>query len=137
MSVLIIECPHCFGDVLPMANGRCPACLADTPAPSPDGGSFTKASLRHQAQSLPGVCVVCGLPTRRRTRFTQRARNERYAANPAQGSGGIGLRITLLFDYVSGKTHQEILLEVPQCEECHQRVTGRIKITRLGSKWWG
>ena len=29
------------------------------------------------------------------------------AANPAQGSGGIGLLLTWLFDYVSGKMHHE------------------------------
>ena len=50
------------------------------------------------------------------------------AANPAQGSGGIGLLLTWLFDYVSGKMHQEIVLELPQCEECHQRGRGpRVK----------
>ena len=57
-------------------------------------------------------------------RFTlnqyKRAKNERYTTNP-QGGGGIGLLLTWLFDYASGKMHQEVVLEVPQCEECHQR----------------
>src|SRR5438128_7771376 len=121
MSTLTVECPHCYSDVLPMADGRCPSCLADTRAPSAEGGCFTKASLQHQAQGLPSVCIVCGMLTRRKTRFSQKAKNERYVANPAQGGGGIGLLLAWLFDYVSGKMHQEIVLEVPQCEECHQR----------------
>ena len=120
MSVLIVECPHCYGDVLPMADGRCPSCLADTRTSSADGGCFTKASLPHQAQGLPGVCIVCGVSTQRRNRFSQRAKNERYTTNP-QGGGGIGLLLTWLFDYASGKMHQEVVLEVPQCEECDQR----------------
>ncbi len=33
----------------------------------------------------------------------------------------MGLLLTWLFDYASGKMHQEVVLEVPQCEECHQR----------------
>ncbi len=45
----------------------------------------------------------------------------RLLTNPAQGGGGIGLLLTWLFDYVSGKMHQEIVLEVPQCEECHEQ----------------
>src|SRR3989442_10902059 len=55
MSTLTIECPHCYSDVLPMADGRCPSCLADTRAPSAEGGCFTKAALQHQAQGLPSV----------------------------------------------------------------------------------
>ena len=118
---MIIECPHCYGDVLPMTDGRCPSCLANTTAPPAEGGSFTKASLQHRAEGLPSVCINCGKPTPRRRRFSQRAKNERYATNPAQGGGGIGLLLTWLFDYVSGKMYQEIFLEVPECEECHQR----------------
>ncbi len=118
---MIIECPHCYGDVLPMADGRCPSCLADMTAASTEGGSFTKASLPHRAEGLPSVCMICGKPTRHRRRFSQRAKNERYATNPAQGGGGIGLFLTWLFDYVSGKMYQEIVLEVPECEECHRR----------------
>jgi hypothetical protein len=102
MSALTVECPHCYGDVLPMADGRCPSCLADTRAAV--GGCFTKVSLQHQAQGLPSVCMVCGMTTRRKMRFAQKARNERYVANPLQGGGGIGLLLTWLFDYVSGKT---------------------------------
>ena len=56
---------------------------------------------------------------RRRTRFCEKAKNERYAAS-AEG-GAIGLALTWLLDYFSGKMHQEIVLEAPQCEECHQR----------------
>jgi hypothetical protein len=121
VSTFIVECPHCYTDVLPMADGRCPSCLADTSAQSAEDGRFTKASLRHQAKWLPAVCVVCGMPTERTRRFSQRAKNERYGTNPARGTGGIGLILTWLFDYLSGKMHQEIALEVPQCEECHRR----------------
>ena len=121
MSALIVECPHCYGDVLPMANGRCPSCLADTRERSAEGGCFTKASLQHQAQGLPDICLVCGTSTRRRTRFRQKTKNERYGANPTASGGAIGLLLTWLIDYASGKMHQEIVLEVPQCEECHQR----------------
>jgi hypothetical protein len=121
MSALVVECPHCFGDVLPMADGRCPSCLADAHAPPAEGGCFTKASLRHQAQGLPEICVVCGTSTRRRTRFSQKAKNERYGANATASSGAIGLVLTWLIDYASGKMYQEIVLEVPHCEECHKR----------------
>jgi hypothetical protein len=120
MNALIVECPHCYGDVLPMVDGRCPSCLGDTRAPSADGGCFTKASIAHQAHGLPSICMVCGMPTQRRRQFSERAKNERYTANP-RGGGGIGLLLTWLFDYVSGKMHQEIVLELPQCEECYQR----------------
>ncbi len=121
MSTVNIECPHCYADVLPMADGRCPSCLADTTASPAGGGSFTKASLGHRAEGLPHVCMVCGKPTERKRRFSQKTKNERYATNPAQGDGGIGLLLTWLFDYVSGKMHQEIVLEVPQCAECHEQ----------------
>lgn len=120
MNSLIAECPHCYADVLLMADGRCPSCLADTRTPSPDGGCFTKVSLKHRAQGLPGVCIICGVSTQRKRRFSQRARNERYATNP-QGGGGIGLLLTWLFDYASGKMHQEVVVDVPLCEACHQR----------------
>src|SRR5436190_505756 len=118
MSTILVECPHCFGDVLPMSDGRCPSCFADTREPSADGGSFTKASLQHQAQGLPGVCLVCGVPTQQRRRFSQRAKNERYNTN-AHG-GAIGLALTWLFDYLSGKMYQEVILEVPHCDECRR-----------------
>jgi hypothetical protein len=68
------------------------------------------------------------MSTRRTTRFAQKAKNERYTANPTQVGGGIGLLLTWLFDYAAGKMHQQIVLEVPQCEECHQRGRGpRVK----------
>jgi hypothetical protein len=121
MSFPIVECPHCYGDVLPMANGRCPSCLADTRQQSAEGGCLTKASLREHAQSLPDICMVCGTSTRRRTRFRQKTKNERYDANPSASGGLIGLLLTWLIDYAGGNMHHEIVLEVPHCEECHQR----------------
>jgi hypothetical protein len=87
---------------------------------SSDGGCFTKASLAHQVQELPDVCMVCGIGTRRRTRFSEKAKNERYNTNAGQEGGGIGLLVTWLMDYASGKMHQAISLEVPLCEECHR-----------------
>jgi hypothetical protein len=119
MSTILIECPHCLGDVLPMADGRCPSCLADTRESSVEGGTFTKASLRHRDQRLPGVCLVCGAPTERRSQFSQKAKNQRYATN-AQG-GAIGLLLTWMFDYLSGKMYQEVALDVPHCDECQRR----------------
>ncbi len=128
MSALMVECPHCYTDVLPMADGHCPSCSADLSLAKAESNWFTKVSLPHQAGALPNVCIVCGMPTERRTRFYQKARNERYGANPAQGGGGIGLALTWLFDYVSGKMHQEICLDVPQCDECNQKGRGiRVK----------
>jgi hypothetical protein len=65
--------------------------------------------------------MLCGTPTRRKTRYYQKAKNERYGANPTESGGAIGLLLTWLIDYASGKMHQEVALEVPQCDECHQR----------------
>lgn len=121
MSALTVECPHCYSDVLPMADCRCPSCLADTRTLSSEGGLFTKVALQHQAQALPNICMLCGTPTQRKTRFHQKAKNERYGANPTSSGGAIGLLLTWLFDYASGKMYQEVALQVPQCEECHRR----------------
>ena len=119
MSTGLIECPHCYVDVLPMEDGRCPSCLGDTREPSAESSSFTKVSLKHRTQGLPGVCLVCGSSTPQRKRFSQKARNERYTTN-AQG-GAIGLLLTWLFDYLSGKMHQEIVMEVPYCPDCQRQ----------------
>ena len=121
MSALIVECPQCFNDVLTMADGRCPSCLGDTRKPPADGEHLTKVSLHHQALELPDVCMVCGMFTRRRTRFSERAKNERCGANPDPQGDGLSALLGLLFDYVSGKMHQQIFLQAPHCEECHQR----------------
>ena len=118
MSSILVECPYCFSDVLPMSDGQCPSCLADTREAPADGGSFTKASLQHRAKKLPGICLVCGAQTARRTQFSQRAKNERYTTS-TQG-GAIGLLLTWLFDYLSGKMHQEVALDAPRCDECER-----------------
>ena len=118
---MVIECPLCFVDVLPMADGKCPACLGDTRKVSAESRCLTKTDLRHGQSDLPNICMVCGSPTERRIRFFEKAKNERYSTQPHQAGGGLGLLITWLFDYVGGKMHQEIEIRTPQCDECKKR----------------
>lgn len=54
---MIIACPNCHSRVLPMADERCPSCLADTRAPKTT--PLTSLQLT-PGDELPSICVLCG-----------------------------------------------------------------------------
>jgi hypothetical protein len=95
--------------------------LGDTHVADGERARFTKAVLPNGATSIPSLCIHCGTATSRTTRFHQKAKNERYGTNPDGGGGAVGLLMTWLFDYLSGKMHQEINIDVPHCGDCHFR----------------
>src|SRR4051794_41243630 len=132
MNVLKTECPHCYSDVLVMANGMCPGCQKDTRAAAATSASLTKMSLPSGAKDLPHVCIICGGATQRKERFYRKAKNSRYNSSPSQVGGAVGgawgLLFTWIFDYASGKMYQEISLDIPVCDECkRQRREVRVK----------
>jgi hypothetical protein len=110
---MLTECPHCFTSVLTKADGTCPACLANASDISGVDANMTKGTLRSGAENLPPVCVSCGANTKRTTAF------DRTAPNPQFSPSGFSIfGLVRFLDRVSGRTVQQIALNVPQCEEC-------------------
>lgn len=62
----MVDCPHCFLRVIPMKDGRCPSCRADTTIPRTDGRLLLEIS---EKANLPKLCCTCGQPCERRIRL--------------------------------------------------------------------
>src|SRR2546430_658671 len=102
-----VECQTCFTDVIPMANGRCPACDATL---GKTEGVLTKVTVFQDGPS-GGVCMKCGAPASEMVRVRRKARNSNY--QPGSGSSLDGNPLALLINWVAGKYHQTVAVTVP------------------------
>ena len=59
----IEQCPHCFRQVLPTKNRKCPACSEPIDEGPTDGRAGSKLVWISNTTKLPGVCVQCGATT--------------------------------------------------------------------------
>ena len=117
---MLTECPHCYSDVLVKSDGSCPACqrkVEDLAGTTPE---LTKVSLQHGATSLPQVCIVCGEVSSLTVSFRRQAPNANYATDPNTGvaSGAGGFLLAKILDFISGKSHLEIAMQLPRCASC-------------------
>ena len=61
---MLEECPHCHLNVLPKADGKCPACqryFSDLRDIDPNIKSITI----NNDSTIPNICINCGTPTKR------------------------------------------------------------------------
>lgn len=119
----LLDCPHCFGRILPMTDGRCPQCRNDTNARTREAAEMTVVSIDKES-IVPDVCAGCGLPTYRRVTF------KRKKHDPTDDDftmfqflmfgcvGAIGLLLSGLF---RGNRGLSIRVKLPHCLECHTR----------------
>ena len=109
-----VECQNCFTDVVPMADGRCPACnaLLDDRV-----GTMTKVTV-YQRDPTGCVCMKCGAQTTELIRVRRKARNTNYQPNTASSLESHPL--ALLLNFVAGKYHQTVVVAVPLCANCRR-----------------
>jgi ribosomal protein L32 len=101
---LIVECPHCHVRVLPLANNICPACRSDMwdlEDVDPNQVAFTI----HESEELPSFCYSCDLYTERRIRVS------------ADKESALE---TALFGLASPDKTTNVIIYLPQCDECGQ-----------------
>src|SRR5438477_3164139 len=108
------ECPNCFTDVIPMANGHCPSC--GQPLSGFGAGRFTKVTVR-QTDDCVEVCLKCGCPTSQRLRVRKKCKNSNFqpAANSINQHP-----LAVILDWVSGKYHQSVEVTVALCNSCRK-----------------
>lgn len=125
---MLTECPNCYNDVLVKSDGTCPACLRSVKDLAGTTPEWTKVTLRHGATSLPQICMVCGGASSQIVAFRRTAPNANYATDSNMGvaTGAAGFFAKVL-DFISGKSHLEIALQLPRCASCssqHREVPG-------------
>jgi hypothetical protein len=101
-SPLIVECPHCHVRVLPKANNICPAChndMSDLQGIDPNQVSLTI----RESEELPSFCFSCNRFTERRIRVSADKESDLETA---------------LFGLASPKKTTNVIIYLPQCEEC-------------------
>ena len=108
-----VECQKCFTDVIPMADGRCPAC--GELLGSGERAVLTKVTVFERG-ACGNVCMKCGTPTRERVRVRRKARNTNY--QPNQSSSFDNHPLAVLINFVAGKYHQTVVVTVPLCANC-------------------
>lgn len=107
-----IECQSCFTDVIPMADGRCPACCELLQS---EGGLLTKVVV-FQGGPSGGVCMKCGARTGDSVRVRRKARNSNYDSNSSSSLDSHPL--SLLINWAAGKYHQSVKVTLPLCANC-------------------
>ena len=101
---LIVECPHCHARVLPKANNICPACrsdMSDLQDVDPNQVAFTI----RESEELPSFCYSCNRYTERRIRVSADKESNLETA---------------LFGLASPEKTTNVIIYLPQCEECAQ-----------------
>jgi len=110
-----IECQACFTDVIPMADGRCPACGSrQTPG---ERVVFTKVTVA-EGGPCGSVCMKCGAPTGETVRVRRKARNTNYQPNTASSLDSHPLAV--LINFFAGKYHQTVDVTIPLCGRCRR-----------------
>src|SRR5690348_6157600 len=107
-----IECQNCFTDVIPMTDGKCPACNAPL---DPQNGTMTKVTVFQHGPS-GHVCMKCGAQTAETTRVGRKTRNANY--KPTAVSSLEAHPLASLLNFVAGKYHQTVEVTVPLCANC-------------------
>ena len=133
-----IECQNCFTDVIPMADGQCPACNAALDGQS---GTITKVTI-FQHGPCGRVCMKCGTQTPETVRVRRKARNSNY--KPTAVSSLEAHPLAHLLNFVAGKYHQTVEVTVPLCANCRKTGPGEPKyidfearsMTFIGHRNW-
>lgn len=94
------ECPHCFRNVIPMADGVCPSCRGNTLA-APEADPNVAAVWIREKSELPEVCCTCGQACDRTIRVTT-SRNEKGRDHVSYGSAGAASALVVLFLLLGG-----------------------------------
>lgn len=113
-----VECQSCFVDVIPMADGHCPACngLLDG-----KDGAMTKVTVFERDRPAE-ICMRCGAAASAIIRIRRKARNHNY--QPTATSRVDANPLALLFNLVAGKYHQKVEVAVPICASCRSSGPG-------------
>lgn len=116
----LIECPHCLGRVLPMANHACPACQKDVRVPNTS--PFTRLTVT-PTTAFPDRCCACGDATTLRVPIIGKS----------HGADALWVRLlvgaALLLKPLSLLEHKDVLvgdtelfrIDVPYCQACKKK----------------
>ncbi|MBL8089574.1 MAG: hypothetical protein KF758_18420 [Anaerolineales bacterium] len=99
---IIIECPHCHVQVIPMANNICPSCREDINNKQ-NVNSRQVVLMVHESEELPPYCYSCSAPT------------DRYVRISADEESGLE---TLIFGEKSPESTSNVIVYLPECELC-------------------
>jgi len=116
-----IECQSCFTDVIPMADGKCPACNTLLEGKS---GAMTKVTI-FQGGASGRVCMKCGAHTSNTVRVRRAARNANY--KPAAVSSLEAHPLAFFLNFVAGKYRHAVEVMVPLCPNCRKNGTAEPK----------
>lgn len=101
-SSRIVECPHCYTKVIPLANNICPACRNDM-SDLEDVDPNRLAFVIRESEELPSFCFSCNRYTERTVRIS-------------------GDHESLLEKFFFGEARPErttnVIIFLPQCEQC-------------------
>jgi hypothetical protein len=107
----IVECPHCYTRVLPLANNICPACqnnIFDMQDVDPNQVSLSL----HESEELPAFCYSCN-------QYTER--HVRVSGDKESDLEKVILGLGILFTRPSKRTEvgtTNVIIYLPQCEQC-------------------
>jgi len=117
------RCPHCYVDVIPRSDGRCPACREDTARIAGTDVNMREFVVR-QDEPLPDVCYKCSASTQRRIRV----KAEKYDENDHAPTGTAAILLKLVgvlagVLVIFGRTKRPLVvdLRLPQCGDCAER----------------
>ncbi|MBV6400479.1 MAG: hypothetical protein CNIPEHKO_00766 [Anaerolineales bacterium] len=109
---LIIECPHCHTNVIPMADNHCPNCGENVL-------DMSGVDLNHvaffvnESEEFPPCCYSCG-------RFTERL----IRVSSDQESG----LETLIFGEQPPENTSNVIVYLPECERCSESEVELIEV---------
>lgn len=98
----VVQCPHCYTKILPLADNTCPACHVDLSNLA--GVDLNKVSLLiHESEELPSYCYSCNQYTEQVVRIS-------------------GDQESILSKFFMGDVSPEettnVIVLLPQCELC-------------------
>ncbi len=121
----IVECPHCYGKVIPINGKFCPACQKDISETDNSKQALAALTVR-ESSALPAYCYLCNIPTSRSVTI-----NESQNLN----SDGM-LQKILIFLVASTITFMKmsegcrsVRIRIPQCHQCAKN--GKPKPTQV------
>ena len=111
----MLDCPHCYTKIIPMASGVCPSCSGDTKDRSGYDPDLTVVMIREK-QDLPERCLICGQTSSKQHALTFQSEPD-HLANTGQTLFGLLLLFVggLGFVKTGGGHKHEVTLHIPLC----------------------
>jgi hypothetical protein len=120
VSVMVVECPHCYTRVVPSPDGVCPACTKNVRELGAGNPDLTRMQISAQDR-LPPNCYLCDSPTTDTVRIRRTVVKGSGAPTVVRLFLAVVTPLWAVAFANSTRFRHSVKIRVPQCAACASR----------------